>query len=266
MPMRGSYGAKPKPFDELDFHYSRLGSPALLPKSGKIDRQSKIILDQNEEGSCVINTEAEVIEYLVRLLCGIPDFYLSRSFAYRETRLAQHDLHSDDGCDPRTALNALRKHGAPPETDWPYDGLPPDSSKYFAATPTRTVYKEAHKLTGIEYINLGQTGGLLNDIRDCIANRKLPGMLSIAVWSSFEGEAAASNGKIPVPNSRTEQLLGYHEMSFWEYDDGARLLKCLNHWRADWGDGGFCYLPYDYVSNLQLTTDATAVTKAKLLQ
>lgn len=257
MPIRRAYGAKPSPFDPRDFKYSRLATPAARPSSASVQKPDEPVLDQGQEGSCVLNAAAGAIEHLVT------GFIASRSFTYYETRKAQGDIKDDSGSDPRTALEAIRKLGAPPEKDWPYDGLDPSVSKTFKKRPSAKILTEAKKLTGLTYQALGQTAGMLNDICDCIANAKLPVMIGIAVYDSFESNAVAANGHVPLPK-HTEQLLGYHEILAEGYDDKAKLLKCRNSWNIDWGDGGYFYLPYAYASNIKLLTDANAVTAVHL--
>jgi C1A family cysteine protease len=251
------YGAKPSPFDPRDFKYCRLSTPAARPKAASVERAGEPVLDQGQEGSCVFNAMAGAIEHLV------PGFIASRSFTYYTYRSSIHDLKDDTGADPRAALEVVRKHGAPPESDWAYDGLDPSVSKTFRRRPTPKIKTEAKKLVLEEYQALGQVSGILNDICDCIANTKLPVMIGIAVYDSFESNAVAANGHVPMPKA-SESLLGYHEILAEAYDDGSKLLKCRNSWSTSWGDGGFFYLPYAYASNIKLLTDANVVTKAHL--
>lgn len=257
MPILGVYGAKPSPFKATDYKYARVTAPHRRPSHANVGRPGDPVYNQMEEGSCVINAMSGAVEHL------IPGFNLSRSFAYYKTRVKQHDVHSDDGCDPRTALDAVRHAGAPHESEWPYDGLPPEESKYFAKPPPTKINKIARKLMIDEYQALGQTAGILNDMLDCIGNTKLPVMIGIAVYESFESEAVARSGKVPLPGVN-EQLLGYHEMLAEAYDDDSHMIRVRNSWDRDWGDGGYCYLPYEYASNIKLLTDANVIMKAHL--
>lgn len=258
MPLLRSYGAKPSPFKKEDYKYARVTAPHVRPAHASAARDGEPVFSQGDEGSCVINALAGAVEHLV------PGFIGSRSFGYYKTRVKAHDVHSDDGCDPRTALDAIRHAGLPPEAHWPYDGLAPNQSKMFAKPPTTKVNREAKKLVLEEYVALGQTAGMLNDICDCIANRGLPVMIGIAVYPSFESGEVARTGKVPMPGS-DEQLIGFHEMLAEEYDDNVRLIKVRNSWDRDFGDGGYVYLSYDFASNPRLLTDANAITKAHLI-
>jgi C1A family cysteine protease len=257
MPIRRTYGAKPSPFDPRDFKYARLETPAKRPRKATVRRTGEPVFDQGQEGSCVFNAAAGAIEHL------IPTFIASRSFTYYEYRSSIHDLKDDNGADPRAALEVIRKLGAPAEKDWAYDGQDPSVSKTFRKRPTATIKAEAKKLVGLEYQALGQTAGILNDICDCIAHTKLPVMIGIAVYSSFESDEVARTGKIPVPGVN-EQLLGYHEILAESYDDDAKVLEIRNSWNTDWARGGYALMPYAYASNIKLLTDANVVTKATL--
>lgn len=257
MPVLGVYGAKPSPFDHRDFKYARVTAPAKRPPSASVRKSGEPIFNQLNEGSCVINAGVAAIEHLV------PGFIGSRSYGYYKTRVLQHDVHEDDGCDPRTALKAFQKNGLPPESAWAYDGLAPAESPMFAKPPPHKINLMAKRLVIGSYQALGQTAGMLNDICDCIANAKLPVMIGIAVFESFESATVARNGKVPLPQTN-EALLGYHELLAEAYDDDSKLLMIRNSWDSDWGDHGYAYLPYAYASNAKLLTDANVITSAKL--
>jgi hypothetical protein len=257
MPILRRYGAKPSPFKSTDYKYARVAAPHQRPSNASVRKPGEPMLNQLYEGSCVINTIVAAIEHL------IPGFLGSRSFGYYKTRVKQHDVHSDDGCDPRIALDAIRHSGLPPETRWPYDGLEPDKSKYFAKPPPTRINREARKLVLDEYQALGQTAGMLNDICDCIAFTKLPVMIGVAVYESFESDAAARTGKIPLPRPG-EQLIGYHEILAEDYRDDTKEIRARNWWDTDFGDGGYIYFPYDYASNPKLLTDSNVVMRAHL--
>jgi GNAT superfamily N-acetyltransferase len=64
-----------------------------------------------------------------------------------------------------------------------------------------------------------------------------------AVEISADEWYASESGVISMPSSRPD--VG-HCVCVEKYDDEARLLRFWNSWGADWGDGGYGYLPYDY--------------------
>lgn len=67
---------------------------------------------------------------------------------------------------------------------------------------------------------------------------------------------------------RGDTVLGGHAIVCVGYDDGMRIGDCSgaflirNSWGSSWGDGGYGYLPYDYVLK-GLALDWWALVKAE---
>ncbi len=43
--------------------------------------------------------------------------------------------------------------------------------------------------------------------------------------------------------------LGGHAMCFVAYDKPNKLFKAKNSFGKRWGDEGYCYIPFDYITN-----------------
>ncbi len=84
-------------------------------------------------------------------------------------------------------------------------------------------------------------------------------MFGFTVYSSID--QATQTGKIPFPSSG-ERVRGGHAVVAVGFDDrmkitnetsgskgtkGALLIR--NSWGKDWGEGGYGWLPYEYVLN-----------------
>lgn len=60
---------------------------------------------------------------------------------------------------------------------------------------------------------------------------------------------AAPAGHIPLPLAVREDTFGEsHAICVIGYDDASRLLKFRNSWGVRWGEQGYGYLPYSYMS------------------
>ncbi len=51
-----------------------------------------------------------------------------------------------------------------------------------------------------------------------------------------------------MPNTRREDYLGGHAVLAMGYDDEKKLIKFRNSWGSAWGDKGYFYTPYDFVT------------------
>jgi C1A family cysteine protease len=67
-----------------------------------------------------------------------------------------------------------------------------------------------------------------------------------SVYQSFENPD--QRGVVPMPKQTTEKLLGGHGVLVCGYDDVNSWWIIRNQWGEDWGDHGYCYMPYGYES------------------
>ena len=94
-------------------------------------------------------------------------------------------------------------------------------------------------------------------------------MFGFTVYNSISH--AATTGKIPYPTTG-EKVAGGHAIVAIGYDDNLKItntntgasttgsLIIRNSWGPKWGDGGYGYLPYDYVIH-GLAVDFWSLTK-----
>ena len=80
-------------------------------------------------------------------------------------------------------------------------------------------------------------------------------VFGIMVYSSFMSNTTAKNGIVSMPNTKSEKLLGGHCICMVGYDDSTQMFKCANSWGISWGDKGYFYIPYNYVTNPSLAND-----------
>jgi C1A family cysteine protease len=80
-------------------------------------------------------------------------------------------------------------------------------------------------------------------------------VFGFTVFSSFESQDVANTGIMPMPNLKTEVVKGGHAIMAAGYDDSKEAVLIRNSWGEDWGENGYFWMPYDYISNQQFASD-----------
>lgn len=210
------------------------------------------IEDQQAVGSCTAHAAIAVVEYFERRAAG-KHLDASRLFLYKVTRNILR-WRGDTGAYIRSTMKALVCFGVPPEEFWPYDPAKLDEE------PPAFVYGLARNFRPLKYYRLDVRGveppELLRDIRRCLA-RGFPLLCGFPVYPSIT--QARRGGDIPVPDA-AEGVHGGHAVTAVGYDDtrpirnwapgsqqsaGAILIR--NSWGPNWGDGGYGWVPYEFV-------------------
>jgi len=208
--------------------------------------------DQGHLNSCTANAGVGMVEYFERRAFG-KHIDASRLFLYKTSRNLLH-LSGDNGAYLRTTMGALVLFGVPPEEYWPYDAGDVEKE------PPAFCYAFAQNYNAIQYYRLDPPGTtaeqLLKKIKGHLS-RGLPLMFGFTVYSSIV--QAETTGRIPFP-TEGEKVEGGHAVMAVGFDDKMKIankggaeaettgaLLVRNSWGTDWGEGGYCWLPYEYV-------------------
>lgn len=233
---------------------SRPSAKGSTPASVDLRAWCSPIEDQLQLGSCTANAGVALVEYFQRRAFG-KHLDASRLFLYKVTRNLLH-FTGDTGAYLRSTMAALALFGVPPEEYWPYTDKDPD----FDVEPTAFCYGFAQGYQAINYYRLDPPGTapakLLTAIKASLA-RGIPLMFGFTVYDAIR--QAGKTGQIPFP-TRGESILGGHAVVAVGYDDARKIrntnpggitttgaLLIRNSWGTSWGDGGYGWLPYDYV-------------------
>ena len=84
-------------------------------------------------------------------------------------------------------------------------------------------------------------------------------VIGISVYESFESVEVSKTGIVPIPKDG-ENNLGGHAILIVGYDDDKKCFKFRNSWGESWGDKGYGYIPYNYLTNPNLAGDFWKIT------
>ncbi|CAF2695871.1 unnamed protein product [Rotaria sp. Silwood2] len=208
--------------------------------------------DQSKIGSCAANCLAGAYEYLTKKSNGL-NTDVSRLFIYYNARVKgkYSDLIDDTGCSMTDAIEALEEFGTCLESIWPYD------ISRVNMRPNDEAYQQAknHKIHEALRVDID-----LTEMKSCLA-QGFPFAFGLELLSSFD--KATKTGIVPMPNpsDSNRESHGSHAMLAVGYSDQSRAFIVRNSWGEDWGDKGYCYIPYDYMTNSDFCFDAWTIRK-----
>jgi len=248
-----NYGWIPDLPDNRDHLFAAQPRPSVsLPPSIDLRATCAPIVNQGQLGSCTANALAGALGFLERK-DDVAFQAVSRLFIYYNERSVEGTVKTDSGAMIRDGIKTLAQLGVCAETLWPY------VITRFAIKPTPACYTAAAKHQITSYTRLET----LDDMRTCLA-AGFPFVFGFTVYESFESQAVAASGIVPMPKPG-ESTLGGHAVMACGYDDGKKRFLVRNSWGTGWGLGGYCWMPYDYLANRQLSDDLWTIRRANAL-
>lgn len=224
------------------------------------------ILDQGPLGSCVSNAVSTAIAFskLKQKVEKNPDllpvidptidvFLASRLFIYYNCRRMEGTVSEDAGAMIRDGIKSVNRQGACKEDTWPYD-IP-----VFTHKPSNQAYREALDHQVLLYRRIPSNN--IESMKGCLAEG-YPFVFGFSVYESFQTIDVAKTGITPMPKLE-EKMLGGHCVIAESYSDEKQMFRCRNSWSSLWGEKGFFYLPYDYLSNSNLSEDMWVITSVE---
>ena len=210
-----------------------------LPKKVDLRAHMTKIEDQGATSSCVANALAGAYEYWVKR-DSQQDYDVSRLFMYYNARWRNGDQDEDGGSVIQLAMEALKELGACAEKTWPFE------KPLLLEKPNRTAYEEASqfKIKEMQQVPLE-----LEAWKQALASG-YPVVFGCLLFDSFD-ECNQRGGVVPMPSPKDvgRSSHGGHSMCAVGYSDSEKVFIVRNSWGDQWGDKGYCYMPYNYLMN-----------------
>ena len=215
------------------------------------------VFDQGTEGACTGNSGSTAVSMAI----GKPTVILSRQYLYQNERKLEHvDLTVDAGAQMVSIGTAAIEFGVCKESLFTY--IPENLS----ATPSAEAIADALNYKPKSSRQVAS----LTAVKQIIATSKLPVLLGMSVYASFESAEVAKTGIVPMP-TRGDELQGGHAVLIVGYKDTPIKLGIIetvarvfgkpislkstgyvivrNSWGASWGLNGYCHIPYEYIKS-----------------
>jgi C1A family cysteine protease len=227
------FNIKPSLPDDRDYIY-RSDSTEVLRESVDLREWDTIVESQDSLGSCSANAITNAYELCVNRM--YPEYFthLSRLFIYYNTRLEHGIVEEDEGMFLRDGMKSLTRYGVCCEDLWPYD------ITKFNIEPSEEAYEDAKKRRILRYQKLISTYYITE-----VLNNNKPVVFGMTIYDSFMNlNERISTVSFP---SRKEKSMGGHAMCMVGYDLKKRLFLAKNSFGTDWGEDGYCWIPFDYI-------------------
>lgn len=260
------YNCKLHKHDPRDFKFKAIApaAPKVLPAVWDLRWKDSPVFNQGNLGSCTGNAGAAMYQYVEKIYLrrnaapgSVPELFdksfqpVSRLFLYYNERKIEGTVNEDAGAYVADCCKALADYGVCKEESWGY------VERYVYDQPGSMAYVEAanHKISS--YHKLDNTN--LQELKLCL-HEGYPFIFGFQVFESFESQTVALTGLMPMPVA-DEGVLGGHCVMAIGWDDAKQSIICKNSWGADWGDKGYFYMPYAFITDANVADDFWTMRK-----
>lgn len=213
------------------------------------------IKDQGKQGACLAFALTSVYEYFLKREKDA-HFNLSEAFLYYNTRLKVGKETEDAGSSLLQAIEVLMNYGICLEELCKYD------ENIYSEEPSQQAYDDAKGRRIRKALNVECS---LEAIKSALDDR-YPVAVSLNLYPSFGNNY---RGIIPMPTDDEKNNNGVidntkhgkHAMVICGYSDESKVFIVRNSWGKSFGDNGYCYIPYSYMSDMSLINWACIITE-----
>lgn len=234
----------------LEETYQAKEESITLPESVDLRGCFRPAQNQGTQCSCLSFAMTSVFEYAMKNNSS-EEIDLSEAFLYYNSRLKDEcdDVSTslDSGSRFKPTVEALYEYGIAREEFCQYD------ENEFTTKPSNDAYTDAATRKLIKALNVTKN---VRDIKSALSEG-YPVVTSFELCESFAN--ASGNGYVQLPTDeevekhfngeQAETKHSSHAMVITGYSDQLQRFIVRNSWGKDWGDNGYCYIPYSYIND-----------------
>lgn len=238
---------KPYSYQEKPLECDYKPQSITTESSADLRRHFSEIKSQGKQSACASFSLVSVFEYF--LANEIAPLDLSEAYVYYNAREKSGDTNKDEGTTLQNIIKAMTDNGVCVEELCPYD------EEKYSEKPDEEAYQDGHK----RKINSAKNVPVKIDV---IKSAIIEGYPVVASFRVFDSLAKNVGGFVPLPTEqeRACEKKVFHAMVICGYSDKEGYFIVRNSWGTQFGDNGYCYMPYAYVRDSELTTYACAIT------
>ena len=238
-----TYGKTEKYLFDFGFSHSAI-------KQVDLREKCPVVYDQGHLGSCTANAIGFCYHFDELKQSETSVFQPSRLFIYYNERSIEGHTGEDSGAEIHDGVQCINRLGVCSEENWPYD------ITKFAEKPSDNCYVNAKNHHSVCYRAVQQN---INQLKAALI-AGFPVVFGFSVYESFESDDVAKTGIMPLPKEG-EKILGGHAVALVGFDDSKKVFIVRNSWGEIWGDKGYFYMPYEFISNSTYASDFWTITK-----
>ncbi|MFN3313824.1 MAG: C1 family peptidase [Hyphomonas sp.] len=218
-----------------------------LPERVDLRPHCSPVEDQKRTNSCVAQAVVGAMEFH-QIKARRPLTDLSKLFVYYNARTLSNANGADVGSYIHHGMASLLAYGACEERLWPFQ------EAMVTTRPTEAAYANGRDYEATQYAR---------------TPRGVPALAAVAhglpvVFGMFApGEyyqVAHETGRMPKPDEvETQRPPAGHAMLIVGYDLAERLYLVRNSYGAGWGQGGYCWIPFETIDFWSVDTDFWAI-------
>ena len=232
--------------EELKFNETYVPKE-IKEKSVSLKEYFTKVKDQGQIGTCTVFAISSIYEYILKRNSE-EETDLSESFVYYNVRHLEGKELEDTGSSFQDVIASIGEQGICTESLHPY-------TRSLSDIPSDEAYLDGEKRRITNDMNVNVA---LDDIRSAI-QEGYPVAISLKIFDSFN--ATTGFVKRPTDEEIDSADFGYHAMVVVGYSDDAKFFLVRNSWGEHFGDKGYCYIPYSYISDPELNRMACIVTE-----